>query len=69
MIKVWSAVDGRLLSTFRGASAEITDIAINLENTLLAAGSLDKIIRVWCLQTSFPVSFKIVLFRVKFFIR
>ncbi|KAK9511582.1 hypothetical protein O3M35_000212 [Rhynocoris fuscipes] len=56
LIKVWSAVDGRLLSTFRGASAEITDIAINLENTLLAAGSLDKIIRVWCLQSSFPVA-------------
>lgn len=55
-MKVWSAIDGRLLATFRGASAEITDIAINLENTLLAAGSLDRILRVWDLQTMAPVA-------------
>lgn len=42
--------------TFRGASAEITDIDINLENTLLAAGSIDKILRVWDLQTGVPVA-------------
>ncbi|KAL1131749.1 hypothetical protein AAG570_011362, partial [Ranatra chinensis] len=56
LVKVWSAVDSRLLYTFRGASSEITDIAINLENTLLAAGSLDRIIRVWCLQNTYPVT-------------
>lgn len=50
-MKLWSAIDGRLLATFRGASAEITDIAINLENTMLAAGSLDRVLRVWDLQT------------------
>lgn len=55
-MKLWSAVDGRLLATFRGASLEISDIAINLENTLLAAGSLDRIIRVWDLQTTGPVA-------------
>lgn len=48
--------DGRLLATLRGASTEITDIAVNTENTLLAAGSVDKILRVWCLQTGYPVS-------------
>lgn len=42
--------------TFRGASAEITDIAINLDNTLLAAGSLDRFIRVWDLLTAGPVA-------------
>lgn len=52
LVKLWSAIDGRLLTTFRGASAEITDIAINLENTMLAAGSLDRILRVWDLQTA-----------------
>lgn len=51
-MKLWSAIDGRLLTTFRGASAEITDIAINLENTMLAAGSLDRVLRVWDLQTA-----------------
>lgn len=56
LVKLWSAIDGRLLFTFRGASAEITDIAINLENTLLAAGSLDHILRVWDLQTASPIA-------------
>jgi bromodomain and WD repeat domain containing protein 1/3 len=56
LVKLWSAIDGRLLMTFRGASAEITDIAINLENTLLAAGSLDRVLRVWDLQTAAPIA-------------
>ncbi|GLV31866.1 BRWD3 [Carabus blaptoides fortunei] len=56
LVKVWSSIDGRLLATFRGASAEITDIAINIENTLLAAGSLDRILRVWDLQTMAPIA-------------
>lgn len=56
LVKLWSAIDGRLLATFRGASAEITDIAVNLDNTLLAAGSLDRILRVWDMQTCAPVA-------------
>ena len=56
LIKIWSAVSGRLLSTLRGHSAEITDMAINYENTLLAAGSCDKTIRVWELRTTAPVA-------------
>lgn len=56
LVKLWSAIDGRLLATFRGASAEITDIAVNLDNTLLAAGSLDRILRVWDMQTGAPVA-------------
>lgn len=56
LIKLWSSTSGRLLSTFRGASSEITDIAINLENTLLAAGSIDRILRVWNLQSGAPVA-------------
>lgn len=56
LVKLWSAIDGRLLITFRGASAEITDIAVNLENTMLAAGSVDHILRVWDLQTAAPVA-------------
>ncbi|XP_054726598.1 bromodomain and WD repeat-containing protein 3 [Anastrepha obliqua] len=56
LIKIWSALDGRLLATLRGASAEITDIAINLDNTMLAAGSLDRILRVWDMQTTSPIA-------------
>ncbi|KAJ8679018.1 hypothetical protein QAD02_014805 [Eretmocerus hayati] len=56
LVKVWSSSDGRLLATFRGASAEIMDIAVNFDNTLLAAGSLDRILRVWCFQTMSPVA-------------
>lgn len=56
LVKLWEANTGRLLSTLRGASAEITDIAINTQATLIAAGSMDKVLRVWCLQTARPVS-------------
>eukprot|EP00099_Drosophila_melanogaster_P028842 NP_732982.1 BRWD3 [Drosophila melanogaster] len=56
LIKIWSAADGRLLATLRGASSEITDIAINLDNTMLAAGSLDHILRVWDMQTTSPIA-------------
>ena len=56
LVKIWSATDGRLLATLRGAGGEITDMAVNYENTLLAAGSCDKMIRVWSLRTMAPVA-------------
>jgi len=56
LLKVWSAVNGRLLCTLRGHGAEITDITCSYDNTLLAAGSCDKLIRIWSLQTSAPVA-------------
>lgn len=56
LVKIWSVIDGRLVATLRGASAEISDLALDQENTLLAAGSCDKIIRVWSLQNLAPVS-------------
>jgi len=56
LVKVWSSIDGRLLATFRGASSEIMDIAVNFDNSLLAAGSIDRVLRVWCFQTMSPVS-------------
>ncbi|XP_045621318.2 bromodomain and WD repeat-containing protein 3 isoform X2 [Procambarus clarkii] len=56
LVKIWSILDGRLLATLRGASAEISDLAIDSENTLIAAGSCDKIIRVWNLQTLAPIA-------------
>jgi len=52
LVKVWSTITGRLLVTLRGPSLEITDLAVNSENTILAAGSLDRMLYVWCLQTT-----------------
>ena len=46
----------RLLATLRGHSAEITDMAVSFENTLLASGSCDKVVRVWCLKTRAPTA-------------
>lgn len=31
-------------------------MAVNYENTMIAAGSCDKMIRVWCLRTCAPVA-------------
>lgn len=55
LVKIWSAKDGRLISTLRGHSGEITDISVSHENTLIATGSVDKHIRIWCLQTTAPI--------------
>jgi WD40 repeat protein len=63
LVKIWSALTGRLLATLRGASAEIADLAVSYDNTLLAAGSCDKIVRVWCLRTTAPVSHSYFSFR------
>ncbi|KAM4701838.1 bromodomain and WD repeat-containing protein 1 [Discoglossus pictus] len=56
LVKIWSSYDGRLLATLRGPSAEISDITVNHENTLIAAGCCEKYIRVWCLRTCSPVA-------------
>jgi bromodomain and WD repeat domain-containing protein 1/3 len=55
LVKCWRVEDGRLTHTFRGASSEISDLAISHDNRILAAGSCDKIIRVWCLRTATPL--------------
>ncbi|RWS23747.1 bromodomain and WD repeat-containing protein 3-like protein, partial [Leptotrombidium deliense] len=55
LVKIWSATDSRLLATLRGHTEPITDLAVNYENTLLAAGSCDKMIRVWCMRTTAPI--------------
>ncbi|KAJ6665821.1 hypothetical protein lerEdw1_001293 [Lerista edwardsae] len=56
LVKIWATDDGRLLATFRGHAAEISDMAVNYENTMIAAGSCDKMIRVWCLRTCAPLA-------------
>ncbi|KAG7298423.1 hypothetical protein JYU34_018050 [Plutella xylostella] len=56
LVKVWSARDGRLLATLRGAGAEITDVCITSDGALLAAGSVERAVRVWRLDTAAPVA-------------
>ncbi|KAI9527358.1 Bromodomain and WD repeat-containing protein 3 [Dissostichus eleginoides] len=56
LVKIWATDDGRLLSTLRGHSAEICDMAVNHENTFIASASCDKTIRVWCLRTCAPIT-------------
>ncbi len=55
LVKVWSSRTGQLLATFRGHSAEVTDLALSFDNTMIASGSLDKTVRVWCAQSSAPL--------------
>ncbi|XP_044141837.1 LOW QUALITY PROTEIN: bromodomain and WD repeat-containing protein 1-like [Bufo gargarizans] len=56
LVKIWSAHDGRLLTTLRGHLAEISELTVNYENTLIAAASCEKIIRVWSLRTCAPIA-------------
>lgn len=56
LIKIWSTTSGRLLMSLRGHKDEISDLAVNIENTLLASGGIDHVLRVWCLRTTAPVA-------------
>ncbi|XP_053397072.1 bromodomain and WD repeat-containing protein 3-like isoform X3 [Mercenaria mercenaria] len=56
LVKIWWVFDSRLKATLRGHAGEITDMAINYENTLLASGSCDKTVRVWCLKSCAPAA-------------
>ena len=51
LVKAWEVRSMRLLATIRNHTAEIVDLQVNQENTLLASASLDKTIRVWCLAS------------------
>ena len=56
LVKIWHSRSGRLMATLRGHAAEITDMTVNQENTLLATGSMDKSVRVWSLRTKATVA-------------
>lgn len=56
LVKIWSAADGRLLTTLRGHEEEITDMTVDYDNSMVATASCDKIIRVWCLKSTAPVA-------------
>ncbi|KAL4096292.1 hypothetical protein PRIC1_009653 [Phytophthora ramorum] len=56
LVKIWSMKTGDLLFTLRGHVGNITDLAVNYSNTLLASSSDDKTVRVWELSTGAPVA-------------
>ena len=43
LVKIWCSHNGRLLATLRGHHAEVSDIAISQDNTLIASASNDKV--------------------------
>ncbi|CAI5746194.1 unnamed protein product [Peronospora destructor] len=56
LVKIWSLRSGDLLFTLRGHVGNITDLAVNHANTLLASSSDDKTVRVWEISTGAPVA-------------
>lgn len=54
LVKVWSALDARLVATLRGVGAEVTDVCASADGALVACGSVDKLVRVWCLRSGEP---------------
>lgn len=54
LVKIWSAVDGRLVATLRGVRAEVTDVCASADGALVACGSVDRLVRVWCLRSAEP---------------
>lgn len=56
LIKIWSLRAGDLRFSLRGHVGNITDLAVNHSNTLLASSSDDKTVRVWELHTGAPVA-------------
>ena len=48
LLKVWSSDRGQLLATLRGHAAEVTDMSLSPDNTMIASGSLDKTVSSQC---------------------
>jgi WD40 repeat protein len=51
-VRLWDAATGKLLSTFRGHSDLVMDVAFSPDGSELASGSYDKTIVIWQLATS-----------------
>lgn len=50
--QIWSTETALLLCTCRGHRAEVTDLAVNVDNTLFASSSNDHTVRCWSLEVS-----------------
>jgi WD40 repeat protein len=51
LVKIWSVQSGQLLHSLRGHEGDITMLAINGSNTLIASADNRGFARLWCLHT------------------
>ncbi|KAG9139397.1 hypothetical protein Leryth_017313 [Lithospermum erythrorhizon] len=56
LVKIWSMETAYCLASCRGHEGDITDLAVNINNTLVASSSNDCVIRVWRLPDGLPIS-------------
>ncbi|KAK2990255.1 hypothetical protein RJ640_014707 [Escallonia rubra] len=56
LVKIWSMETAYCLVSCRGHDGDITDLAVNFNNTLVASASNDFIIRVWRIPDGLPIS-------------
>ncbi|KAG9457894.1 hypothetical protein H6P81_002402 [Aristolochia fimbriata] len=56
LVKIWSMETAFYLSSCCGHEGDITDLAVSLNNALVASASNDCIIRVWRLPDGIPIS-------------
>ncbi|XP_076901951.1 uncharacterized protein LOC143556546 [Bidens hawaiensis] len=56
LVKIWSMETAFCLASCRGHEGDITDLAVNLNNTLVASASNDYNIRVWRMPDGMPIS-------------
>ncbi|KAL0414816.1 UNVERIFIED_CONTAM: PH-interacting protein [Sesamum radiatum] len=56
LVKIWSMETAYCLASCRGHEGDITDLAVNFNNTLVASASNDCVIRVWRLPDGLPIS-------------
>lgn len=51
LVKIWNPSNGKEVQTLRGLSKTITDVAISMDNELLAAASTEHKAMIWKLKT------------------
>lgn len=56
LVKMWSMETAFCLCSCRGHEGDITDLAVSLNNILVASASNDYTIRVWRLPDGYPIS-------------
>ncbi|KAL3137809.1 hypothetical protein ABBQ38_005065 [Trebouxia sp. C0009 RCD-2024] len=50
LVKIWSSQTALLLRSCRGHDGEVTDLALNMESSMVASSSNDQTIRCWSLK-------------------
>ena len=48
--QIWSVEGALLLASCRGHQGEVTDFAVNADNSIVASSSNDTVIRCWSLR-------------------